>query len=103
MIKSNNSNDDIDPNSFVFSINKMKIYENMKKLKYAVCHSPNWGPIFRSDAFAVWNQNFFSYKEHRVGTKAESNFGNMDKDYEINNGEQYFSIKELEVFQIIIG
>ena len=26
----------------------------------------------------------------------------MDVDYEINNGEQYFSIKELEVFQIMI-
>ncbi len=31
MIKSNNSNDDKDPNSFIFSINKLKIYENLKK------------------------------------------------------------------------
>jgi len=97
------SSDYKDPNSFVFSINKLKIYENMKKDKNAVCHSSGWGPIFRNDAFAVWNESFFSYNKHRVGTKTESNFGNMDIDYEINNGEQYFSIKELEVFQIIIG
>jgi len=91
-----------DPNSFIFSINKLKIYENLKKDNYAVDHSSNWGPIFRNDAFAVWDKNFFSYNEHTVGTKIQSNFGNMDIDYEINNGEQYFSIKELEVFQIII-
>ena len=91
-----------DPNSFVFSLNKMKIYENMKKENNAVCHSKNWGPIFRSDAFAVWNENFFSYDKHRTGTKSESNFGIMNEDYEINNGDEYFSIKELEVFQIII-
>ena len=102
MIKSNNSNDDKDPNAFVFSLNKMKIYENMKKESNAVCHSPGWGPIFRSDAFAVWNKDFFSYHFHRIGTKGQSNFGIMNEDYEINNGEQNFSIKELEVFQIII-
>ena len=101
MISSNGS-DYKDHNSFVFSINKMKIYENMKKEDVAVCHSSNWGPIFRNDAFAVWNKNFFSYNQHRVGTKASSNFGSMDLDYEFNNGEKYFSIKELEVFEIII-
>ena len=74
----------------------------MKKENSAVNHSEGWGPIFRNDAFAVWNKNFFSYDKHTVGTKAQSNFGKMDIDYEINNGEQYFSIKELEVFQIII-
>ena len=95
-------NDHKDPNSFVFSINKMKSYENMKKEGNAVCHSSNWGPIFRSDDFAVWDKNFFFYNNHQVGTKGQSNFGSMDKDYE-NNGEyQYFSIKELEVFQIIV-
>ena len=81
----------------------MKIYENMKKDEYAVCHSTNWGPIFRHDAFAVWNKDFFSYNEHRVGTRNQSNFGVMNEDYEINNGDKYFSIKELEVFQIIIN
>ena len=60
-----------DPNSFVFSLNKMKIYENMKKENVAVCHSKGWGPIFRNDAFAVWNKNFFSYDKHTIGTKTE--------------------------------
>ena len=94
--------DEKDPNAFVFSLNKNKIYENMKKENCAVNHSKNWGPIFRNNAFAVWNKNFFSYYEHIVGTKLDSNFGVMKEDYEINNGEHYFSIKELEVFQIII-
>ena len=91
-----------DPNAFVFSLNKNKTYENLKKENYAVCHSKNWGPIFRGDAFAVWDKNFFSYNEHRVGTKSSSNYGIMNEDYEINNGDSNFGIKELEVFQIII-
>ena len=28
-------------------------------------------------------------------------FGNFERDYEINNGESYFLMKELEVFQVI--
>ena len=91
-----------DPNAFVFSLNKNKTYENLKKENYAVCHSNGWGPIFRGDAFAVWDKNFFSYNEHRVGTKSNSNYGIMNEDYEINNGDSNFGIKELEVFQIII-
>ena len=47
-------------------------------------------------------KNFFSYNNHKVGTKSQSNYGVMNEDYEINNGEEYFGIKELEVFQIII-
>lgn len=92
--------DVIDPFSFVFSLNKFKIYENLQKEKNAVDHCKGWGPIFRGDTFAVWKYNFLSYDKHTVGTKLESHFGVMDNDYEINNGEKYFSISELEVFQI---
>mgnify|MGYP002624472679 CR=1 FL=1 len=91
-----------DPNAFVFSLNKNKIYENLRKEDSAVCHNKNWGPIFRNDAFAVWDKNFFSYSKHRLGRKSQLLFGVMNEDYEINNGEEYFGIRELEVFQIII-
>ena len=62
MIKRNNYNDDKAPNSFIFSLNKMKIYENIKKESNAVCHCPYWGPIFRNDAIVEWNNNFFFSK-----------------------------------------
>ena len=91
-----------DKNAFVFSLNKNKIYEILNPEKNAGDHCKGWGPIFRSDAFAVWNKNFFSYDRHTVGTRSESNYGAMNEDYEINNGEKNFGIKELEVFQIII-
>ena len=45
---------------------------------------------------------FLSYNKHTLGTKSQSHFGVMNEDYEINNGEKYFGIEELEVFQIII-
>ena len=100
-INSENNNQK-DSNAFVFSLNKKKIYENLKNEMNAVSHSKGWGPIFRDDAFAVWDKNFLSYDRHTVGTKSRSNYGVMNEDYEINNGEEYFGIKELEVFQIII-
>lgn len=102
MIKSDNGVDYKDPNSFVFSLNKMKIYENLKKEKNAFCPSKNWGPIFRSDPFIMWNKNFFSYNQHESDRKSSSNFGKMDENYEINNGDHYFTINELEVFKILI-
>ena len=55
----NNNGNNIDSNAFVFSLDKMKIYENLKKDKFAVCHSKNWGPIFRNDAFVFGIQIFF--------------------------------------------
>ena len=98
----NDSGDNIDSNAFVFSLDKMKIYENLKKNECAVGHFKNWAPIFRRDAFAIWNQNFFSYNKHTLGSKNESNFGIMDIDNELNNGETYFTVRELEVFQIFL-
>ena len=92
--------DVIDPNAFVFSLNKLKIYENLEKERNAVDHCKGWGPIFRNDAFAVYDKKFFSFNKHVIGTKSNSIYGPMNKDYEINNGEKYFSINELEVFQI---
>ena len=90
-----------DSESFVFSLDKLKIYENMRKDSYAIDHCKGWGPIFRGDAFAVCDKKFFSFDNHIIGTKSQSNFGDMDQDYELNNGEKYFSIKELEVFRIL--
>ena len=52
--------------------------------------------------FAVWDKNFFSYNLHTVEGKLSSHFGPMNEDYEINNGDHYFGIKDLEVFQIFI-
>ena len=90
-----------DPESFVFSLDKLKIYENKRKDSYAIDHCKGWGPIFRGDAFAVCDKKFFSFDNHIVGTKSQSNFGDMDQDYELNHGEKYFSIKEFEVFRIL--
>jgi len=93
--------DVLDPEAFVFSLDKLKIYENIRKDLYAIDHCKGWGPIFRGDAFAVCDKKFFSYDNHIVGTISQSNFGNMEHDYELNSGVKYFSIKELEVFRIL--
>ena len=34
-------------------------------------------------------------------TTSDHSYGNFEKDYEINNGESYFSIQEFEIFRIL--
>ena len=80
-----------DPNAFVFSIDKMKIYENLKKNDCVVDYVKNWGPIFRYDAFAVWDKNFFSYNGHTVGLVK----------YLILNLEKWIQIMKLIMVRIL--
>ena len=96
----------LDPNSFIFSLNKMKIYENKKKDDYVVCHSGTWGPIFRG-GFSIADKNFFSYKEDKKDKIKSNNdspfFELSDEEFEINNGEEYFTIDDLEIFQLLFN
>lgn len=91
----------IDPNAFVFSLNKMKIYDNIKKEENVVIFWKDVGPEFVG-AFKVKGDDFFENDVHEVGKKSESNFGIMNEDYELNNGDKNFNVQELEVFEIII-
>ena len=90
-----------DPNSFIFSLNKMKIYENKNKNEYAVCHSGTWGPIFRG-GFSIADKSFFSDNINNIKSNNNSPFFDYDDDeFEINNGEEFFSIDDFEVFQLL--
>ncbi len=92
-----------DPNSFIFSLNKMKIYENMNKNSNVIRHSKENGPLFEG-GFAVFDGNFSEKNRNYIFDKISSFnfFSDNEKEYEINNGEKYFSIKELEVFEIFL-
>ena len=94
----------LDPNSFIFSLNKMKIYENKDKNKRVICHSGTWGPIF-IDGFSIVDKNFFSsneIKKDNIKLIEKSSFFNLsDEEFEINNGEKNFTIEDIEVFQLL--
>ena len=95
MINSNNK-DYIDKNSFIFSLDKMKIYEN--KDYDIISHYEKFGPIFKG---AFFIGEYFLNVSNKIINKLSSKYI-MDNNYEINNGEDNFNIKELEVFQIFL-
>jgi len=92
-----------DPNSFVFSLNKQKIYENLNKDGAVIRHYKGYGPYF-AGGFITFDSQFYSNNNNYVYDRASSSnfFSNNEKEYEINNGEQFFAIRELEVFEIFL-
>ena len=91
-----------DPNSFVFSLNKQKIYENLNKDGNVIRHYKGYGPYFVG-GFITFDSQFYNNNNNIVYDRASSNFfSNNEKEYEINNGEQFFAIRELEVFEIFL-
>ena len=81
--------------SFVFSLDKMRIYD-VNKGKYAISCDKNYGPYFRDDHICIVDE-FFSKES---GTCIKGKGFNTTKNYELNSGKKYFTIKRLQVFQI---
>ena len=83
--------------SFVFSLDKMRIYDVIKG-KYAISCDKKYGPYFRDDQICVVDE-FFS---NESGTCIKGKGFNTTKNYELNFGKKYFKIKRLQVFQVKI-
>ena len=92
-----------DPNSFVFSLNKQKIYENLNKDGVVIRHYKGYGPYYVG-GFITFDSQFYSNNNNYVYDRTSSSnfFSKNEKEYEINNGEQFFAIRELEVFEIFL-
>ena len=87
----------IDKDAFIFSLNKMKIYNAIKGKNSIGCYE-NYGPIF--------------YGGFKINDNAFNNGGNtfkkglnyeISEDYELTNGEENFEVKEIEVYKINIA
>ena len=83
--------------SFVFSLDKMKIYDICKG-KDAISCDKNYGPYFRDDHICIVD-NFFTKES---GTCIKGKVYNTTKNYELNFGKKYFIVKRLQVFHIKI-
>ena len=88
-----------DDKAFCFSIDLQKIYKNKKTDKSIYCNN-NFMPVFGDYFFAVYN-NCLS-KGGMMNDGLNNRYDNQLKENEINNGEQYFGITEVEVFEIIL-
>ena len=84
-----------DNNAFLFSLDNKKVF-NIIPGQYAIYCYDNTGPCFSKGSLYVPNSFFSKYGKTRI---AGGPF-QFRKDYELNNGNEKFLIKELEVFQV---
>ena len=85
----------LDNNAFVFNLNKHRIYDIVKN-EYAIGGYPKFGPVFFGCQIRIYD-NFFT----KGGTTCHKSLNYKTKeDYEMNNGEQCFIVKEIEVYGI---
>ena len=88
----------IDNKSFIYSLNLKKIY-NAKEGAFSFndCDFINlyYQPIYIIENCLTNNKSYTCSKSN-----ANNSFYGFEKDYELNNGEQYFTIQEIETFQI---
>ena len=84
-----------DEEAFVFSLDKMKIYNNIPGEEAIGCY-PKYGPVFLGCQIRIYDEFF-----KNGGTTFEKGLNyNTEEDYELNGGEKTFDIKEVEVYGI---
>ena len=85
-----------DEDAFVFSLDKMMVYENIPEENAIGCY-PKFGPIFLGCQIRIYDNAFT-----KGGTTFEKGLNyNTQEDYELNGGERIFGIKEIEVYEVI--
>ena len=84
-----------DDNAFVFSIDKNKIYDIIKGENAIGCY-PKFGPVFFGCQIRIYD-NFFT--KNNTTCLKELNYKTTE-DFELNNGERNFFVKDIEVYSI---
>ena len=85
-----------DESAFVFSLDKMKTYDNIPGEEAIGCY-PKFGPIFLGCQIRIYNDAF---------TKGGSTFErglnfDTEEDYELTGGDRIFKVKEIEVYEVV--
>ena len=86
-----------DENAFCFSIDKQKIYNSIKGKK-AIYANPNQGPSFQNCIFEI-KDKFFE-NGGNCDSDVKSHYDNIEEEFEINGGDNHFSVEDLEVFAV---
>ena len=85
-----------DENAFVFSLDKMMIYENIPGEDAIGCY-PKFGPIFLGCQIRIYDNAFT-----KGGTTFEKGLNfNTEEDYELTGGDRNFNVSEIEVYEVI--
>ena len=85
----------IDNYSFVFSLDTNKIFDVIPNQPAIGCY-PNYGPVFFGCQIRIYDEFF-----KKGGTTCHKGLNfKTTKDYELNNGEKAFLIKDIEVYSL---
>ena len=85
-----------DNNAFVFSLDTNKMFDVIPNERAVGCY-PKFGPVFMGCQIRIYD-NFFN----KGGTTCRKHLNYETKiDYELNNGEQFYYVKDIEVYGII--
>ena len=85
-----------DETAFIFSLDKMVTYDNIKGEKAIGCY-PKFGPIFLGCQIRIYD-NFFS----NGGTTYQKGLNYYTRDdYELTGGDKEFGVKDIEVYEVI--
>ena len=90
-----NSIEKKDENAFVFSLDKMQIYDIIQGEDAIGCY-PKYGPVFLGCQIRIFD-NFFE----KGGTTFEKGVNyETEEDFELTGGLKNFEIKEIEVYEV---
>ncbi len=85
-----------DEEAFVFSLDKMKAYDNIQGEDAIGCY-PKFGPIFLGCQIRIYDDAFT-----KGGTTFERGLNfDTQEDYELTGGDRLFKIKEIEVYEVV--
>ena len=88
--------DKMDEDAFVFSLDKMKIYENIPGEEAIGCY-PKFGPVFLGCQIRIYDEAF-----QKGGTTYEKGLNyRTNEDFELTGGDRVFNVKEIEVYEVI--
>ena len=85
-----------DEDAFIFSLDKMKTYDNIHGEDAIGCY-PKFGPIFLGCQIRIYDNAFT-----KPGTTFQKGLNfNTEEDYELTDGDRTFNVKEIEVYEVI--
>ena len=96
----NSGNSIKDNKVFIYSLNLKKIY-NTKEGAYSFNDGNGYIISLYNQPIWIGNDCLTNNKSYTcVKSNADVSFYGFEKDFELNNGEQYFTVEEIETFQI---
>ena len=85
-----------DEEAFVFSLDKLKTYDNIPGEDAIGCY-PKFGPIFLGCQIRIYDDAF-----SKGGTTFEKGLNfDTQEDFELTGGDRVFNVKEIEVYEVI--